>query len=485
MPPEEFRRLLRDSPNPAAESGEIREAYRYAKVGVVSLAGKFIGTLTVWKQSRKFVMRSQLDCHDPRLPGTGVFDIKTRAVLPVRMDIMNYKQHSTYPIRTLQGELESFEREYHDLIRSAFLKYSFQARIGNMDGILVAHHNTARIFGFRYIPLSEMDACLFGGEDRGDAVFEKCVLLLEEILMEVIGVFPDQVRFDRLILVLLCLTFRKQTVRCLFETCQDKLDVFVEPEAHDESNGPRPIVHLVVQSTSYIDGSRMDNALAVAEPGTRRCTCATFRLPILPCLLKNMLVGVLHWSITHTSLSQEEKEHKLSKARDRQWRAYSLPPGVSVEEMEDIWNQLDFGGRQRQADEVSKASSSDGGSASSLTPSSSEGEEKESTFHPSFFSPPSKSVELLRELSMRGKVEMELMLEQTKGRPKLIWGEPEAYIDHRELEGVPTATEVVEASEMSEEPLVRCEGVPVDEDIRADEVTAPSADYSQAEEDRR
>jgi len=142
-------------------------------------------------------MRSQLDCHDPRLPGTGVFDLKTRAVLPIRMDVMNYKQHSTYLIRTLQGELESFEREYHDLIRSAFLKYSFQARIGNMDGILVAHHNAATIFGFRYIPLSEMDACLFGDEDRGEAVFEKCVLLLEEILMEVIIRFPGQVRTKR------------------------------------------------------------------------------------------------------------------------------------------------------------------------------------------------------------------------------------------------------------------------------------------------
>lgn len=33
MPPEEFRRLLRDSPNPTTDSGETREAYRYAKVG--------------------------------------------------------------------------------------------------------------------------------------------------------------------------------------------------------------------------------------------------------------------------------------------------------------------------------------------------------------------------------------------------------------------------------------------------------------------
>jgi len=33
MPPEEFGRLLRDSPNPAVDHGEVREAYRYAKVG--------------------------------------------------------------------------------------------------------------------------------------------------------------------------------------------------------------------------------------------------------------------------------------------------------------------------------------------------------------------------------------------------------------------------------------------------------------------
>lgn len=42
-------------------------------------------------QSDKFIMRSQLDCVDPRLPGTGVFDIKTRACVSIRMDILNYE----------------------------------------------------------------------------------------------------------------------------------------------------------------------------------------------------------------------------------------------------------------------------------------------------------------------------------------------------------------------------------------------------------
>lgn len=88
-------------------------------------------------------MRAQLDAHDPRLPGTGVFDIKTRAAVAIRYDPLNYmvrhlagyflfitlfrylQQNSGYLIRTMQGLYESFEREYYDLIRSAFLKYLY------------------------------------------------------------------------------------------------------------------------------------------------------------------------------------------------------------------------------------------------------------------------------------------------------------------------------------------------------------------------
>ena len=188
--------------------------------------------------------------------------------------------------------------------------------------------------------------------------------------------------------------------------------------------------------------------------------------PVQLHILDNVLVpvGDLHWTIAHTSHSQEEKEHKLSKAKDRQWRAYSLPPGVSVEEMEEIWNQLDFGGKQRRLEGWSESGGS--GYASSSRPHSSV-EEKESTFDPSFFAPPSKNVELLRELSMKGKADMELMSEKAKGQPKLIWGEPEAYIDQVDSDGVPTEAEVAEASEMAGEPLVKCEeAVPVDKDIR-------------------
>ena len=71
--------------------------------------------------------------------------------------------------------------------------HSFQVRIGNMDGVLVAYHNTERIFGFQYIPLSEMDTRLFGEEASGNAVFEKCMLLLEAVLEEATRELPHQV----------------------------------------------------------------------------------------------------------------------------------------------------------------------------------------------------------------------------------------------------------------------------------------------------
>jgi len=64
-----------------------------------------------------------------------------------------------------------------------------------MDGVIVAYHNTARMFGFQYIPLEEMDERLFGpGASTGDRVFQKCIGVLETVADEIIRCFPDQVR---------------------------------------------------------------------------------------------------------------------------------------------------------------------------------------------------------------------------------------------------------------------------------------------------
>ncbi|KAI1398111.1 Pet127-domain-containing protein [Hypoxylon fuscum] len=141
-----------------------------------------------------FMMRSQLDAHDPRVPGSGMFDLKTRAVISIRMDARGFQKGLGYEIRNRFGQWESFEREYYDMIRSAFLKYSLQVRMGRMDGIFVAFHNTQRIFGFQYIPLSEMDLALHGTSNTllGDKEYKMSLALLNDVLDRATKKFPEQ-----------------------------------------------------------------------------------------------------------------------------------------------------------------------------------------------------------------------------------------------------------------------------------------------------
>lgn len=168
-----------------------------------------------------FLMRSQLDAYDPRLPGTGMFDLKTRAVVSIRMDARDYEKGLGYEIRDRHGQWESYEREYYDMIRAAFLKYSLQVRMGRMDGIFVAFHNTERIFGFQYISLSEMDQALHGTSNTttGDSEFKLSLGLLNNILDRATSKYPEK------------------SLRIHFETRDAKVPftyVFAEPVEEEE-----------------------------------------------------------------------------------------------------------------------------------------------------------------------------------------------------------------------------------------------------------
>jgi hypothetical protein len=175
----DYERYRKSSDDPVTEeSKEEPEAFHYSTMG-------------------DFLMRSQLDAYDPRLPGTGMFDLKTRAVVSIRLDVQNFEELRGYEIRKVRGEFESFEREYYDMIRAAFLKYSLQVRMGRMDGIFVAFHNTARIFGFQYIPLEDMDLAIHGQSDLalGDQEFKASLKLLNVVLDEATQKFPEQVSY--------------------------------------------------------------------------------------------------------------------------------------------------------------------------------------------------------------------------------------------------------------------------------------------------
>ncbi|KAE9986215.1 hypothetical protein EG328_006218 [Venturia inaequalis] len=178
VPKKEFERYRRSkvTGKSAVESPDTEEAFHYTGIG-------------------NLLVRSQLDGHDPRLPGTGIFDIKTRAVLPVRMDGKGKMEvASSYEIKNDHGNFESFEREYHDMLRAPMLKYSMQARLGRMDGIFVAYHNISRMFGFQYVSLPEIDRAIHGSTDtfRGDQELRASINILQDVLDRASTKFPDQ-----------------------------------------------------------------------------------------------------------------------------------------------------------------------------------------------------------------------------------------------------------------------------------------------------
>jgi hypothetical protein len=147
-----------------------------------------------YSEMANFLMRSQLDAHDPRLPGTGMFDLKTRAVVSIRMNTSRHEDGLGYQIKERFGGWESYEREFFDMIRSAFLKYSLQVRMGRMDGIFVAFHNVERIFGFQYVSLPELDLHLHGQSDTilGDQEFKISLALLDEVFERATKKYPEQ-----------------------------------------------------------------------------------------------------------------------------------------------------------------------------------------------------------------------------------------------------------------------------------------------------
>lgn len=142
-------------------------------------------------QFQDILLRSQLDAHDPSVPRS-TFDLKTRATLAIRKDIKMASSNTWYEITDKLGKIESFEREYYDMLRASFLKYSLQVRIGNMGGIFVAYHNIDTVFGFEYISLEEMEEKMFGSEVMGEQVFSLSTQILNLLLKKVVEEFPEQ-----------------------------------------------------------------------------------------------------------------------------------------------------------------------------------------------------------------------------------------------------------------------------------------------------
>ncbi|RKO89771.1 mitochondrial protein Pet127-domain-containing protein [Blyttiomyces helicus] len=103
----EFNTFLKANSRPEMKR-EKAEAFHYAKV-------------------EDFLLRAQLDCTDGK---NKTFDLKTRGTLAVRMSPLDYMENIGYKVKHLTGLLESYEREYYDMLRGTMIKYWYARIIG-------------------------------------------------------------------------------------------------------------------------------------------------------------------------------------------------------------------------------------------------------------------------------------------------------------------------------------------------------------------
>lgn len=184
-----------------------------------------------------FLLRSQIDCQHPNLPNK-TFDIKTRATICIRMDPEGIEEYGVYRLEKLFGPYESFEREDFDMLRAVFLKFSFQARIGNMDGIFVTYHNTKEIFGFQYVPLEDIDRYLFGNTVMAESAFSLSMKLLNIVLDKVV----ERIGYGKSFKLALNSTSAKGV---------GQMKLFAEPI---ENNQPQEAYKWEIQTESLLNG---------------------------------------------------------------------------------------------------------------------------------------------------------------------------------------------------------------------------------------
>lgn len=139
------------------------------------------------KLNNNICLRSQIDCRGTDADGKPiVYEIKTRALAPIRYDLPNYTKYLGYEIFSRNGIHSSFEREYYDLIRGGFMKYAFQLKIGRMDGAFIGYHNTLENSGFEYVKTTEIEERIFGSSYAANAAFVCCSKLLTALLDEIL-----------------------------------------------------------------------------------------------------------------------------------------------------------------------------------------------------------------------------------------------------------------------------------------------------------
>jgi hypothetical protein len=107
-------------------------------------------------------------------------------------------------------------------------------------------------------------------------------------------------------------------------------------------------------------------------------------------------VGTLLWSVSKSTLDQRHICKNLMATRRHSFFPLFLPTGMSIQEMEKVWHELQF---------------------NPAAPT-------EVPFKAELFRPASSGIHSLRRLSQQGRDYLERTMCERKDKPKLVWGLP-------------------------------------------------------------
>lgn len=127
---------------------------------------------------------------------------------------------------------------------------------------MVAYHNTAKIFGFQYISLEEMDSKLFENSVMGNQVFTVTVRLLEKILDRITGDFPGKE------VMITFKTKNKSLMMDVFvEVIESKTEDGFESDALSFVSPQSTLVKYQVTAHSLINGKKIEGPVSLDSSG--------------------------------------------------------------------------------------------------------------------------------------------------------------------------------------------------------------------------
>jgi hypothetical protein len=168
--------------------------------------------------------------------------------------------------------------------------------------------------------------------------------------------------------------------------------VWCEPHEWIGEPEDKPIIELHIDMDNYLDGAKV-HAWRVARHLPQKDCQSSLRLLIICSLTLILIAGSVRYTITRSLHSYQVIRSSYMSTLERARAAYNLPTGVSISQMAEMWEAMNFGGVDP-----------------SVAP-----------FDPKMFQKAPQNVRALRKLSRLGREHVASEAKELAGTKQVVW----------------------------------------------------------------